>query len=247
MQYTFIIFPVASNHGNLYTTLLALVLRALRSTHADVNGTGEEKEEKGDGNGDGRPAGAEQVRERRKGRRALAGRAAGAGAGAKKGDHLAGMCKHMGQPTSGTVRISFGTYNIRNGRNGGLESALWDMSQASMDLGIFQETKLTDRIYIRWSAGYSVVATDSPSQNCGGVAIFHRPAPLFAVEAVQQFGPNVIRFQLATGARRWYIVGCYIAPDDTSTIERVVETLRERPKGAELLVAGDLNINFAVP
>ena len=67
------------------------------------------------------------------------------------------------------------------------------------------------------------------------------------MEAVQQFGPNVIGFQLATGARRWYIVGCYLAPDDTLTIERVDEALRERPKGEELLVAGDLNINFAEP
>ena len=41
--------PMASNHGNLYTTLLALVLRAL---HAKVNGTGEEKGENGDGDGD---------------------------------------------------------------------------------------------------------------------------------------------------------------------------------------------------
>ena len=40
---------------------------------------------------------------------------------------------------------------------------------------------------------------------------------------------------------------CYLAPDNTSTIERVVEALRERPKGAELLVAGDLNINIADP
>ena len=31
------------------------------------------------------------------------------------------------------------------------------------------------------------------------------------------------------------------------TIERVVEALRERPKVADLLVAGDLNINFAEP
>ena len=50
-----------------------------------------------------------------------------------------------------------------------------------------------------------------------------------------------------TGARRWYIVGCYLAPNNTSTIERVVEALRESPKGAELLVAGDLNINSAAP
>ena len=40
---------------------------------------------------------------------------------------------------------------------------------------------------------------------------------------------------------------CYFSPNDTSTIERVVEALREHPKGAELLVAGDLNINFAAP
>ena len=42
-------------------------------------------------------------------------------------------------------------------------------------------------------------------------------------------------------------MGCYLAPDDTSTIERFVEALRDRPKGAELLVAGDLNINIAAP
>ena len=37
------------------------------------------------------------------------------------------------------------------------------VSQANMDLGIFQETKVTDGIYIHGSAGYSVVATDVPS------------------------------------------------------------------------------------
>ena len=42
-------------------------------------------------------------------------------------------------------------------------------------------------------------------------------------------------------------MGCYLAHDDTLTIERVVEALRERPNGAELLVAVDLNINFAAP
>ena len=132
--------------------------------------------------------------------------------------------------------IRFGTYNIRNGRNDGLEAAMRGISQANMDLGILQETKLTDGIYTRGSAGYSFVATDAPSRHCGGVAIFHRPALHFAVEAVRKYGPNVIGFQLATGARRWYIVGGYLALDNTSTIERVVEALRDRPKGAELLV-----------
>ena len=104
--------------------------------------------------------------------------------------------------------IRFGTYNICNGYNRGLESALRGMYQANMDLGILQETKVTDRIYTCGSAGYSVAMTDAPSRHHGGVAVFHQPAPHFAVEAVQQFRPNVVGFQLATGGRRWYIVGC---------------------------------------
>ena len=45
------------------------------------------------------------------------------------------------------------------------------------------------------------------------------------------------------------MVHCGMLPrsDDTSTIERVVKALRERPKGAELLVAGNMNINLEEP
>ena len=129
--------------------------------------------------------------------------------------------------------IRFGTYNIRNGRKGELETALQGMSQANMDLGILQETKLTDFIYTRGSAGYSVIATDAPSRHRGGVALFYRSDPHFVVEAVEKFGPNLLGFQLATGAQRWYIVGAYIAPKDTETMERVV--------------AGDLNVNLMEP
>ena len=59
--------------------------------------------------------------------------------------------------------IRFGTYNIRNGRGGGLELALRGMAQANIDLGIFQETKFTEGIYTCESAGYRVIATDAPS------------------------------------------------------------------------------------
>ena len=106
---------------------------------------------------------------------------------------------------------------------------------------------MTDGIYTRGSDGYSVVVMDAPSRHSGGVAVFHRLAPHFAVEAVQQFSPNVIRFQLLTGARRWYIVGCYLAPDNTLTIERVVEALKEYPKGEELMVVGCMNANLFEP
>ena len=76
------------------------------------------------------------------------------------------------------------------------------MSQANMDLGIFQERKCTDGIYTCESAGYHVVATDAPFRYRGGVTLFYRPSPLFAVEAVRKYGPNVMSSKLATGARQ---------------------------------------------
>ena len=42
-------------------------------------------------------------------------------------------------------------------------------------------------------------------------------------------------------------MGCYLAPDDTSTIEIVVVALKERPRDAELLVVGYFNVNLAEP
>ena len=64
---------------------------------------------------------------------------------------------------------------------------------------------------------------------------------------IQQFRPNVVGFQMATGEQRWYIIRCYLAPNDTSTIESVVAALKDRHQGLDLLVAGDLNANLEQP
>ena len=77
--------------------------------------------------------------------------------------------------------------------------------------------------------------------------MFHRPAPHFVVEAIQKFGSNVVGFHLETGERRWYIVECYLALDNTWRIESVIAALKERPRGAELLVAEDFKSNLAEP
>ena len=82
------------------------------------------------------------------------------------------MCRSTGRPTSGKLLIIFGTYNIPNRRNRGIEAALRGMFQANMDLGILQEPKLTDEVYTRGLAGYSFIATDAPSQHRGSVTIF---------------------------------------------------------------------------
>ena len=75
----------------------------------------------------------------------------------------------------------------------------------------------------------------------------HQPAPHFTVEAMRKYGPNMIGFQLAMRSQQWYILGCYLTPNDTLTIDRVHEALRDKPKGAELMVAEDLNKNLAAP
>ena len=98
--------------------------------------------------------------------------------------------------------IKFGTYNIRNRRNGGLESALRGMAQANINLGVFQETKCTDGIDTRASAGYRIVATDALSRHRGGVALFYREEANFAVEEVRTYGPNVLSFEVVTGRGR---------------------------------------------
>ena len=64
---------------------------------------------------------------------------------------------------------------------------------------------------------------------------------------MEKFGPNVIGFKLATGERRWYIVGVYLAPDDTETMESDIKAIQSRPRGAELLVVEDFNVNLATP
>ena len=47
--------------------------------------------------------------------------------------------------------------------------------------------------------------------------------------------------------RRWYIVGCYLAPDDALIIEGVVAAIGKRPQGAALLVVGYFNTALAAP
>ena len=78
------------------------------------------------------------------------------------------------------------------------------------------------------------------------MALFYRPLPLFGVEALREYVPNVLSFEVATGARQWYIIGCYLAPDDDEMIERAVAALGDKPRGTALIVAGDLNTDLVI-
>ena len=44
--------------------------------------------------------------------------------------------------------IRFDTFNIRNGKNAGLELALFGMAQGQVDCGVFQEAKIKKVVYM---------------------------------------------------------------------------------------------------
>ena len=112
----------------------------------------------------------------------------------------------------GGETFTVATWNIRCGRNGGLESALRALESLEVDIAILTEAKLTKGIYTRGGRGYQVLATDAASAHQGGVALCHRQSDHFEVEETRTHGPNVISFHLMTGDTRYYVVGAYVPP-----------------------------------
>ena len=116
------------------------------------------------------------------GERATQARAGGQG----KIRTVGGACATVpGVLRVGRCRLDSAPTTLATDETGVWRPALRGMSHANMDLGILQETKLTDGIYTRGSVSYSVIAMDAPSRHCGGVALFYRSEPHFVVEAVE--------------------------------------------------------------
>ena len=115
------------------------------------------------------------------------------------------------------------------------------MNTSNIDLGVVQETKVTNGFHTRILAGCHVFATDVPIRHIGGVEVSYRyDATHLQVKAMHQNGPNVLSFRVASGGRWWFIVGCYITPDGTATIW-------QRPRGAALLVEEEFIMYLATP
>ena len=72
-------------------------------------------------------------------------------------------------------------------------------------------------------------------------------APHFQVEGLQQHGPNVMSFQVASVVRSWFIVGCYLAPNDEATTERVVATIVQSHQARPLLRVVYFNTELTAP
>ncbi len=59
--------------------------------------------------------------------------------------------------------------------------------------------------------------------------------------------PNVITFTVVMGVERYYAMGCYIPPNNLTTLTHVEGAWNDCPKGHIPILLGDLNINLVSP
>jgi hypothetical protein len=114
-----------------------------------------------------------------------------------------------------------------------------------VDCGVLLETKLTEGVYTRWSSGYNVQSTHVPRMWQGGISLFWRTSGTYEIKEVEIRGPNVLSIQLVSGAARWYIIGCYIPPNNLTALTHIDEAWRACPKGCLPILLGDMNVNLA--
>ena len=114
--------------------------------------------------------------------------------------------------TSGTISVA--SYNVRDGRRGGLYSAVRALRRGRVDVAILQETKIAKAKFApRSYKGYTTRVAPSSGKNCGGVGLVYKETSRFSVENAKVVGPNVVSFHLVTHEKeRWYVVGCYFPP-----------------------------------
>jgi hypothetical protein len=82
----------------------------------------------------------------------------------------------------------------------------------------------------------------------GGVALLWEEGHQdFEVEAVTIVSPNLLKFQLVTGEERYFVMGAYIPPADTTGVDDLRTAWAARPTNCKPLLLGDFNINFQNP
>jgi hypothetical protein len=121
------------------------------------------------------------------------------------------------------------------------------MNQLGVDIGFLLETKLKGGIYTQHSSGYDVLASIATSSSSGGIALFWRGNISYEVEEMRIWGPNIFSLHLMMGSIRFFVVGCYIPPNDLEALACVDKAWHECPAGARPILVGDLNVNLCAP
>ena len=113
---------------------------------------------------------------------------------------LRGKGERRGKLQKNEGNIAIASYNIRDGRNGGLLSVARALDHANVDVAVVQETKLKNPSFApRTGFGYQIHTTAAGTGNCGGVSLLVREGGAFGIEEVKVWGENVLLFELQVG------------------------------------------------
>jgi hypothetical protein len=149
----------------------------------------------------------------------------------------------------GSGTFSIATWNIRSGRGTGLAVAAKGLRQMGVGCAVLTETKLTNDWYPKFVSGYRVISSKAASPHQGGVALLWRELEDqgFLVEAAHIASPNILTFQLVTGEDRFFVIGAYIPPTDTTGVDDLHAAWAKCPPNCKPLLLGDLNFDFRAP
>jgi hypothetical protein len=159
------------------------------------------------------------------------------------------MSTPTASPQSGdSGKFSIATWNIRCGQNLGLASAAKGLAQMGIGAAILMEMKITDDWYPKLTSRYKVILSKATTNKQGGIALVWKEGhSSFGVEAARKVTPNLLTFQLVTGYKRFYVMGIYIPPNNTTGVDVLWAAWNACPDGCAPIVMGDLNICFKHP
>jgi hypothetical protein len=113
---------------------------------------------------------------------------------------------------------------------------------------VLTELKITNNKYPRCAFGFKIISSTATSRSQGGIALlWNKGHASFKVEAAKIITPNLLTFQLVTGYERFYVMGTYIPPNDTTGVDALRKAWALCPANCVPLVLGNLNVNFEHP
>ncbi len=159
------------------------------------------------------------------------------------------MSASLAPPLPGGSRtFSVATWNIRSARRAGLAAAAKGLCQMGVGCAVITETKLTDVRYPKHVEVYHVITLEATSPQQGGIALLWTAGHQdFEIKAVKIVSLNALTFQLVTGSVRFFVIGVYIPPADTTGVDALCAAWATCPSSCKPLLLGDLNIDFGSP
>jgi hypothetical protein len=117
-----------------------------------------------------------------------------------------------------------------------------------VNCAVLTEVKITNNKHPRCTSGFKIISLKATSHSQGGIALlWNEGHASFEVKVAKIATLNLLTFQLVTGYKRFYVMGIYIPPNDTTGVDALCEAWALCPANCIPLVLGNLNVNFVHP